>query len=105
MSGPLSLSERWPGVSPLVSAASEGLRRHARRQRVAAAFTLAVGAVNVASLLGSALAFRWIDPASMGVWHTLLLLSSYLAIARLGVINGMGRDLPFAMGRGDVEEA
>src|SRR5262249_38597843 len=83
-------------------AASEGLRRHARRQRVAAAFTLAVGAVNVASLLGSALAFRWIDPASMGVWHTLLLLSSYLAIARLGVINGMGRELPFAMGRGDL---
>src|SRR5262249_37070687 len=69
------------------------------------AFTVAVGAVNVASLLGSALAFRWIDPVSMGVWHTLLLLSSYAAIARLGVINGMGRELPFAMGRGDREEA
>src|SRR5262249_9784387 len=58
--------------------------------------------VNAATLFGGALAFRWVDPASMGVWHTLLLASSYLGIVRFGVINGMGRDLPFALGRGEV---
>ncbi|HSD66321.1 MAG TPA: hypothetical protein VLF95_06450, partial [Vicinamibacteria bacterium] len=66
---------------------------------------LAVGATNAASLLGNALAFRWVDPASMGVWHTLLLASSYLTVARLGLVNGMGRELPFALGRGDRERA
>lgn len=106
MNGPAPISaSRWLGWSPLLAAASRGLRGHARDQRVAAAFTVAVGAVNLTSLFGSALAFHWIDPVSMGVWHTLMLLSSYLAIARLGVINGMGRELPFALGRGDLENA
>jgi hypothetical protein len=39
----------------------------------------------------------------MGVWHTLLIVLSYLGVVRLGIVNGMGRELPFALGRGDVE--
>jgi len=89
----------WP---PSVARASEILRTQAKEQRTALLFTLSVIVLNLATLLGNALAFRWVDPASMGVWHTLLLLSSYLGIVRFGVINGMGRDLPFALGRGDV---
>jgi O-antigen/teichoic acid export membrane protein len=37
----------------------------------------------------------------MGIWHTLILASSYLAVLRLGLINGLGRELPFALGRAD----
>jgi O-antigen/teichoic acid export membrane protein len=72
---------------------------------VLVAFTLSVATLNAASLLGNALAFRWIEPASMGVWHTLLLAGTYLTVVRLGVINGMGRELPFALGSGDVARA
>ncbi len=68
-------------------------------------FVVSLVAVNAASLMANALAFRWIDPASMGVWHTLLLLSSYLTVVRLGLINGMGRELPYAFGSGDVVRA
>ena len=64
-------------------------------------FTASVAALNVASLVGNGLAFRWVDPFSMGVWHTLLLLSNYLTVFRLGLVNGMGRELPFALGAGD----
>ncbi|HEX6737222.1 MAG TPA: oligosaccharide flippase family protein [Vicinamibacteria bacterium] len=68
-------------------------------------FVMAVGALNAASLVGTALAFRWIDPASMGVWHTLLLASSYLTVVRLGILSGLGRELPFALGQGDSVRA
>jgi O-antigen/teichoic acid export membrane protein len=95
-------SARWPGWPPSVALVSEILRTQAKEQRTALLFTLSVVGLNLVTLLGNALAFRWVDPASMGVWHTLLLLSSYLGVVRLGVINGMGRDLPFALGRGDV---
>jgi O-antigen/teichoic acid export membrane protein len=69
------------------------------------AFTGSVVALNVASLAGNALAFRFVDPVSMGVWHTLVLVCGYLTVARLGIVNGLGRELPFALGRGDAAGA
>jgi hypothetical protein len=95
----------WGGGAPTLAAASRGLRGRIDDQRTFLAFVLAVGATNVASLLGNALAFRWVDPASMGIWHTLLVASSYLTVVRLGLINGMGRELPFALGSGDIPRA
>jgi O-antigen/teichoic acid export membrane protein len=74
-------------------------------RRTFVTFTASVIAVNVASLAGNGLAFRWVDPWSMGVWHTLLLLAGYLTVFRLGLVNGMGRELPFALGRGDQPRA
>ena len=74
-------------------------------RRTFVTFTASVVALNVASLAGNGLAFRWVDPWSMGVWHTLLLLSGYLTVFRLGLVNGMGRELPFALGRGDRDRA
>lgn len=68
-------------------------------------FVVSVGALNASFLLGNALAFHFVDPASMGVWHTLLLANTYLTIVRLGLVNGMGRELPFALGRGDHPRA
>jgi O-antigen/teichoic acid export membrane protein len=95
-----------PPAEPSVPAA-EGRERtptgRLGRHAVAAPFVMAVAAVNVTSLLGNVLAFRWVDPAAMGVWHTLLLVLSYLGVVRLGIVNGMGRELPFALGRGDVD--
>jgi O-antigen/teichoic acid export membrane protein len=86
-------------------AAASRLRERFAGRRTFAFFVLSVGVLNVTSLLGNALAFRWVDPASMGVWHTLLLASSYLTVIRLGLISGMGRELPFALGSGDLERA
>jgi O-antigen/teichoic acid export membrane protein len=92
----------WP---PLVATASRRLRREIEGRRPLLAYVTAVGALNLAVLLGTALAFRWIDPVSMGVWHTLLLASSYLTVVRLGILSGLGRELPFALGQGDALRA
>jgi len=93
---------QWAGGAPKAPAMA---RPGARDGQVFVSFTLAVVLLQAASFLGNALAFRWIDPASMGVWHTLLVASSYLSVARVGVINGMGRELPFALGSGDLPRA
>jgi O-antigen/teichoic acid export membrane protein len=101
-----SSAAEWAPRGPVAAAVERPrLARLTGGQRVFVAFTLSVAALNAASLVSNVFAFRWIDPASMGVWHTLLLAGSYLTIVRLGVINGMGRELPFALGSGDVLRA
>jgi O-antigen/teichoic acid export membrane protein len=95
----------WTDRARAVVSAPRPLARASAARRVFLVFTLAVASLNAATLVGSALAFHWIDPPSMGVWHTLLLFGSYLTVVRLGVVNGLGRELPFALGTGEVERA
>jgi O-antigen/teichoic acid export membrane protein len=99
---PLPIRTVWP---PAATVASQALRRSIARRDGFVWFVLSVAAANATSLLGNALVFRWVDPTSMGVWHTLLLVNSYLTVVRLGLINGMGRELPFALGRKDASRA
>jgi O-antigen/teichoic acid export membrane protein len=98
----------WPslaGARAPLSEASRRFREGLRGRRTFLYFVLSVGAVNLSALVANAVAFRWVDPASMGVWHTLLLASSYLIVVRFGLVNGMGRELPFALGAGDRDRA
>jgi len=96
----------WVALGAREAPKAPAMARHGAADRqVFLSFTLSVVLLQAASFLGNALAFRWIDPASMGVWHTLLVISSYLSVARAGVINGMGRELPFALGSGDLPRA
>ncbi|MFN4853876.1 MAG: lipopolysaccharide biosynthesis protein [Bacteroidota bacterium] len=57
------------------------------------------------SLVTGFLAFRKIDPYLMGIWTAFSVLETYATFMRLGVINGMNRELPFALGEGDREKA
>jgi O-antigen/teichoic acid export membrane protein len=102
---PLDASVKMSSAPPEGPAAARGLRGTLARREPFVSFVVSVGAVNASFLLGNALAFRFVDPTSMGVWHTLLLANTYLTIVRLGLVNGMGRELPFALGRGDMPRA
>jgi O-antigen/teichoic acid export membrane protein len=44
---------------------------------------------------------RWIDPKEYGIWQSLLVINSYLILVQSGVINGLNRELPYVMGKGD----
>jgi len=95
----------WAQSAPAAAAAARRGKDELGRHGVFVAFTSSLIALNLASLVANALVFRFVEPAAMGVWHTLLLAGSYLTFFRLGVVNGMGRELPFALGRGDVAGA
>ena len=102
------LAAAWPSLAAAGEpffVASRQLKAGLAARRTFLYFVFSVGAVNLAALVSNAVAFRWVDPASMGVWHTLLLASSYLIVVRFGLVNGMGRELPFAIGSGDTARA
>jgi len=82
-----------------------GLRVAAATQSTFVWFSGSTLALNAASLIGGMLALRWVDPAAMGVWQTLVLAQSYFLVVRFGVLNGMNRELPYLLGRGERDEA
>jgi O-antigen/teichoic acid export membrane protein len=57
------------------------------------------------SLVTGFINFRNIDPVFMGMWATVTIFEVYSTFLRLGVVNGMNRELPFALGQGDKEKA
>ena len=54
------------------------------------------------SLLASLLVTRWTPPGQLGVWNFALLVSTYLSALQGGVFNGLNRQLPYYLGRGDT---
>jgi len=47
------------------------------------------------------LAARLLGPDQMGIWQTANLISIYGSIATFGILNGMSREVPVRLGRGD----
>ncbi|CAA6676540.1 MULTISPECIES: oligosaccharide flippase family protein [unclassified Lentimonas] len=66
--------------------------------------TLVAGVlINKASLFIFTIALaRTLGPELMGIWQTAILVASYGSLLTLGVVNGMGRDVPYFRGAGDM---
>lgn len=57
------------------------------------------------NILVAFFSFRIIDPYYMGIWSAVTIFESYAQILRFGIVNGMNRELPFAIGSGDNDKA
>ena len=53
-------------------------------------------------MLASLLVTRWTSPRELGVWNFALVISTYLSALQAGVFNGLNRQLPYYLGRGDA---
>lgn len=51
------------------------------------------------SFLFNMAAARALGPQSMGTWQTILLISSYAPALCIGMVNGLGRELPVSLGK------
>ena len=69
--------------------------------RPVSSYTGTVLAAQSLNLVAGLLVMRWLGPAELGVWQSMLTLETYCLVLRLGVINGMNRQLPFLLGKGD----
>ncbi len=49
--------------------------------------------------------YRYVSPELMGIWATFTTFTTIATILRLGIPNGMNRELPFYLGKGDVKLA
>ncbi len=74
-----------------------------RELKGAALFSASSVVLNLASLAAGFLVYRWLDPYYMGIWQTMVLVQTYCNFLTLGVANGMNRELPYVLGRGEVE--
>jgi O-antigen/teichoic acid export membrane protein len=60
------------------------------------------------SLIGLASGFvtyRFIEPSLLGIWSYFVVYEVYATFSRLGVINGLGRELPYLLGRDEKKKA
>jgi O-antigen/teichoic acid export membrane protein len=57
------------------------------------------------SIAVSFITLRKIDPYLMGVWSAMTIIETYANVLRLGVVNGMNRELPYYIGLGKIDEA
>lgn len=57
------------------------------------------------TLIVSFISFRNIEPYFMGIWATMTIFETYANVLRLGIVNGMNRELPYSMGSGKENEA
>lgn len=57
------------------------------------------------TLLTSVVTYRYIGPEYLGIWATFTTFSTLATFLRLGIVNGMNRELPYYLGRKENEKA
>ena len=56
-------------------------------------------------LAGGILLGRLVEPSTLGLFAGIGLVLGYASIAQLGILNGVNRELPYHIGRGDIARA
>jgi O-antigen/teichoic acid export membrane protein len=77
----------------------------ATEQSLLVRFTASSITLTVVTTTAAAISLRWLLPVQTGIWQTMLLAQAVLNVLRFGVLSGMNRDLPFAIGAGEQEAA
>jgi O-antigen/teichoic acid export membrane protein len=49
--------------------------------------------------------YRYLEPSLLGIWALFTIYEVYGTFIRLGVINGLARELPYLLGKGEAKEA
>lgn len=69
------------------------------------AYTSASYAVQVIGVMTSIVIRHFMEPASMGLWSLLDVMTKYGLYANLGILTAMNVELPICIGRGELEKA
>ncbi len=62
-------------------------------------FSISALSMSLLTMLTGILTITWISPSDMGIWNTFSIFITYIYILQFGVINGLGRELPFYLGK------
>lgn len=80
------------------------LIRRLSKNKTASFFTISSLFKTFSSMAISLYALNIIGPEKIGLWHTALLIKPYLDLAQLGLTEGLGRELPFFLGKNRGEK-
>jgi O-antigen/teichoic acid export membrane protein len=56
---------------------------------------------SMAQMVAGLVIIKWITPEELGLWQSVRLAQIYAFILLLGINNGLGRELPFLLGKGE----
>lgn len=57
---------------------------------------------SMAQLVSGFLVIRWVAPEELGLWQIVRIAQVYAFLLLFGINNGLGRELPFFLGKGDL---
>jgi O-antigen/teichoic acid export membrane protein len=72
-----------------------------KQEQVFFFYSLTALLLQASMMLAAFVVLRYVPPDKMGVWRTLLLFQTYSNVVTLGIPNGLSRELPFFLGRGN----
>jgi len=76
-----------------------------KRQKTPIYFVNSTTFGTVIALITSVITYSYVAPDYLGIWVTLTTFSAYATFLRLGIPNGMNRELPYFLGKKDTEKA
>lgn len=76
-----------------------------RTRRSFLIFSGASTASAMAGVVAGVLTLRWVAPELMGVLQSAVVIQAWCEVTKLGVVNGMNRELPFSLGKNEEERA
>lgn len=57
------------------------------------------------TLITGFVTYRYVTPDYLGIWAIFSTFTTIATIIRLGIVNGMNRELPYCLGKGETEKA
>lgn len=84
---------------------AQHLLARAKKEDVFFFYSLSTLTLQSSVMLSAFIVLRFVSPEELGIWRTLLLFQTYGNVVTLGIPNGLSRELPFYLGRGDQEQA
>lgn len=81
------------------------LSRLAKRHKTPIKFLYSTLLLYGVTLITSVVTYRYIGPEYLGIWATFTTFSTLATFLRLGIVNGMNRELPYYLGKKETEKA
>ncbi|OFX37856.1 MAG: hypothetical protein A2X08_06075 [Bacteroidetes bacterium GWA2_32_17] len=76
-----------------------------KTNKIAVYFSAATLTMSVAQMITGIVILRWVQPEEMGLWNTINLIQTYGIFIQLGITNGLNRELPYSLGKGNKNNA
>jgi O-antigen/teichoic acid export membrane protein len=71
--------------------------------RTAISFSLSSIFMTGSTVISGIILIRWLQPGEIGLWNSFSVLLPYALFFQLGIFNGLNRELPFYLGKGNQQ--
>lgn len=75
-----------------------------RKHSASFGYSLTSLILHVSSLVASLVAMKYVQPSELGWWSSVMLFEVVATALRMGIVNGLNRELPICLSRGQPED-